>query len=54
MFFCLVKFILIEEHEINIETKRVEETGAEIERLQNAIESLWQMQMLWLKKWILL
>lgn len=30
--------ILIEEHEINIETKRVEETGAEIERLQNAIE----------------
>lgn len=30
--------VLIEEHEINIETKRVEETGAEIERLQNAIE----------------
>ena len=30
--------VLIEEHEINIETKRVEETGAEIEKLQNAIE----------------
>lgn len=30
--------VLIEEHEINIEIKRVEETGAEIERLQNAIE----------------
>ena len=30
--------VLIEENEINIETKRVEETGAEIERLQNAIE----------------
>lgn len=30
--------VLIEEHEINIETKRVEETGAEIERLQNVIE----------------
>ena len=30
--------VLIKEHEINIETKRVEETGAEIERLQNAIE----------------
>ena len=30
--------VLIEEHEINIETKIVEETGAEIERLQNAIE----------------
>ena len=30
--------VLIEEHEINIETMRVEETGAEIERLQNAIE----------------
>lgn len=30
--------VLIEEHELNIETKRVEETGAEIERLQNAIE----------------
>lgn len=30
--------VLIEEHKINIETKRVEETGAEIERLQNAIE----------------
>lgn len=30
--------VLIEEHEINIETKRVEETGAEIERLQNSIE----------------
>ena len=30
--------VLIEEHEINIETKRVEETGAEIERLQSAIE----------------
>lgn len=30
--------VLIEEHEINIKTKRVEETGAEIERLQNAIE----------------
>lgn len=30
--------VLIEEHEINIETKRVKETGAEIERLQNAIE----------------
>ena len=30
--------VLIEEHEINIETNRVEETGAEIERLQNAIE----------------
>ena len=30
--------VLIEEHEINIENKRVEETGAEIERLQNAIE----------------
>lgn len=30
--------VLIEEHEINIETKRVEETRAEIERLQNAIE----------------
>lgn len=30
--------VLIGEHEINIETKRVEETGAEIERLQNAIE----------------
>lgn len=30
--------VLIEEYEINIETKRVEETGAEIERLQNAIE----------------
>ena len=30
--------VLIEEHEINIETKRGEETGAEIERLQNAIE----------------
>lgn len=30
--------VLIEEHEVNIETKRVEETGAEIERLQNAIE----------------
>lgn len=30
--------VLIEEHEINIETKRVEETGAEIERLQNTIE----------------
>lgn len=30
--------VLIEEHEINIETKRVEEIGAEIERLQNAIE----------------
>ena len=30
--------VLIEEHEINIETKGVEETGAEIERLQNAIE----------------
>ena len=32
------KVVIIEEHEINIETKRVEETGAEIERLQNAIE----------------
>lgn len=30
--------VLIEEHELNIETKRVEETGAEIERLQSAIE----------------
>ena len=30
--------VLFEEHEINIETKRVEETGAEIEKLQNAIE----------------
>ena len=30
--------VLSEAHEINIETKRVEETGAEIERLQNAIE----------------
>ena len=30
--------VLIEEHKINIESKRVEETGAEIERLQNAIE----------------
>lgn len=30
--------VIIEEHEINVETRRVEETGAEIGRLQNAIE----------------
>ena len=46
--------VLIEEHEINIETKRVEETGAEIERYRMPLKSLWQIQMLWLKKWILL
>lgn len=30
--------VIIEEHEINVETRRVEETDAEIGRLQNAIE----------------
>ena len=31
--------VLIEEHELNIETKRVEETGAEIERFR---EQAWR------------
>ena len=32
------KVVLIEEHEINIENKRVEDTNAELARLQGAIE----------------
>ena len=32
------KVVLIEEHEINIETKSVQDTDAELKRLQNAIE----------------
>lgn len=32
------KVVIIEEHEINVETKRVKDTDAEIARLQNSIE----------------
>ena len=32
------KVVLIEEQEINIETKSVQDTDAELKRLQNAIE----------------